>query len=553
MKKITKKPTLITALLLASALLLSRPLHNPNRPTPPTPEVTISPSHPKPSSAGSASLALQTKSSSGGESSSTKTTKHNSKILSNNLGAPEMPYYLLGTVSDPAYASTWSLSTIQANRAWDLTTGSNATTVAVIDTGFALNHEELASKWQTNSGEVGTTQSGDSCWTGTPADKQTNACDDDQNGYTDDWRGYDFFYADNSPMAGEINPTGDGTQHGTSVAGVIAAAANNAKGSAGIDQQTKIMPLQVFSDNGAATTTDLVAAVEYATNNGADVINLSLGANGYDAPLLEAIRYAKNNGVVVVAASGNCALNDETFCNSLSGPGRMTYPALYSETVAVGATASNDLRASFSSYGSALDLVAPGSSITPLPTFTAQNQTSAYATASGTSFSAPLVSGVASLLLAQKPDLTPDEIEFILTESTEKPSAMYANSFTNEYGFGRLNAHRATLLTHAKTETNLLGDRDLSPREPSIGVSWRATTGTIASDESVLIGCRVFESDECAVTVENGSIYRFPQSRGTKGDPLRYIFVKGSSVPAGTWKISTHNRNNATFVTNLTR
>jgi subtilisin family serine protease len=74
-----------------------------------------------------------------------------------------MPYYLLGTVSDPAYTSTWSLSTIQANRAWDLTTGSNATTVAVIDTGFALNHEELASKWKTNSGEVGTTQSGESC------------------------------------------------------------------------------------------------------------------------------------------------------------------------------------------------------------------------------------------------------------------------------------------------------------------------------------------------------------------------------------------------------
>lgn len=551
MKKITKKHVPITLLLLTTLVLFTKPLYSPKHPNPGTPEVTITPNQPKTSTASNEAQQSQTKSNVESTFSNAKTTKHSSKILSSNPGAPELPYYLLGTVSDPAFASTWSLSTIQASRAWDLTTGSSATTVAVIDTGFALNHEELASKWQTNSGEIGTTQVGEICWTGAPLDKQTNACDDDQNGYIDDWRGYDFFYVDNSPMAGEVNPSGEGTQHATSVSGVIAAASNNAKGSAGINQQTKIMPLQVFSDNGAATTTDLVAAVEYAADNGADVINLSLGANGYDAPLLEAIRYAKNNGVVVVAASGNCALNDDSFCNSLAGPGRMTYPALYPETIAVGATASNDLRASFSSYGSALDLVAPGSSITPLPTFTAQNQVSAYATASGTSFSAPLVSGVASLLIAQKPDLTPDETAFILTESSEKPSAMYANAFTNEYGFGRLNAHRATLLTHAKTETTLLGDRDLSPREPSIGASWRATTGSIASDESILIGCRVFESDECAVTVENGAIYRFPQSRGTKGDPLRYIFIKGSAVPAGTWKISTHNRNNATFVTNL--
>lgn len=479
--------------------------------------------------------------------------KYSSSILSNYPNIVEHQYYLLGSVNDPSFGSSWSLNKVQAPRAWDLTTGDQSITVAVIDSGFALNHEELANKWKINSSEMGSTQNGDYCWTGVSLNKQTNNCDDDQNGYIDDWRGYDFINNDNNPMSGETNPDGEATHHGTSVAGVLASTANNLKGSAGIDHNAKIMPLQIFSDNGEATSSSLVAAIEYATDNGAKVINLSLGTDTFDQPLLDAIRYAKNNGTTIIAASGNCALNDDSYCNNLAGPGRMTYPALFTETISVGSSSSNDTRSNFSSYGPELDIIAPGSLISPLPTYISSNQTSAYATASGTSFASPLVAGTASLLLSQNPNLSPDDIYNILTTSADKLSSMAYSIRTNEHGYGRLNAHKATLLALAKNELGILGSRSLSPREPARGNVWRSSSSSIGSDEYILIGCKVFITDSCSATVENGSVYRFPQLHFGKNDELQYIFIKGDSVPAGTWKVSIHNRNYATFVTNLVK
>lgn len=467
--------------------------------------------------------------------------------------APEVRYYLLETVNDPAHESTWSHQTIQAERAWDLSTGSSDVTVAVIDTGFALNHQELSGKWHINPGEQGMTEDGDVCWTGVSQDKQTNDCDDDNNGFDDDWRGYDFFYEDNDPSAGMVVPSGDGTQHGTMVAGVIGASANNNLGSAGIDHGATIMPLQVFSDDSQAFTSDIVAAIEYATDNGADVINLSLGSNGYDAPMLAAVRYAQTNGVLVIAASGNCALNDEVFCNSLTAPGRMTYPALYDETLAVGATTSSDLRASYSSYGPKLDLVAPGSSITPLPVYTQANQISAYATASGTSFAAPLTAGVASLLLAQNPSLTPADLDFMLTEGIDRPAAMGSNIFTNELGYGRLNAHKSTLLALASTELNQLGDSSISRRQPAVGATWRSHDGQLADDEYILIGCRVAVSVFCSATLEADSSTRLSPNRVEKGDEIQYIFARGSSFGAGDNLVSVHNSEYSSEVTTITK
>lgn len=482
-----------------------------------------------------------------------KSPKHASDILRAQQDFTEVQYYLLGSVSDPQYANSWSLSKIQTDRAWDLTTGSSDVTVAVIDTGFALSHQELTNSWRINTDEQGTTQSGDVCWTGSPANKQSNTCDDDQNGYIDDWRGYDFYYNDNDVSAGTVNPNGDGTQHATMVSGVIAAGANNGYGSTGIDQNVKIMPLQVFSDNSEAFTSDLVAAVEYAVDNGADVINLSLGSNGYDAVLRSAIQYANNNGVLVVAASGNCALNDKVFCNSLAAPGRMTYPALYDEAFAVGATTSSDLRASYSSYGSQLDIVAPGSSITPLPIYTAGNQTSSYATASGTSFASPLVAGVASLLIAQNPQITVSELKFQLTESADKVSSMGVQTFTTEYGVGRLNAHKATLLGLARTQTNLLGELSNNPRQQANGYIWRAASGNVASDESILVGCRIASGDICSSTAQNNVIYRFWTANNVKGEEYQYIFIKGNALSEGTWSIGVHSREFARSIGTLTK
>jgi subtilisin family serine protease len=478
--------------------------------------------------------------------------RYSSAILKKYSGYPELQYYLLESVNDPNHSSTWSHDTIQAERAWDLTTGSSNVTVAVIDTGYALNHQELANAWHINEGEQGTTQSGDPCWTGSPQNKQTNGCDDDQNGPTDDWKGYDFFHNDNDPSAGTTNPTGAGTQHGTMVSGVIGAAANNGIASAGIDHNAKIMPLQVFDDEGTAYTSDIVAAIEYATDNGANVINLSLGSNGYDAPMEAAVQYATNQGVLVVAASGNCALNSEEFCNNLATPGRMTWPALYDETLAVGATTNTDARASYSSYGPKLDMVAPGSGITPLPVYTSANQVSAYATANGTSFAAPLTAGVASLLLAQNPSLTPDEMITVLTESTEQPSGMNGATFTTQYGYGRLNAHKATLLGLANTQLEQLGP-GISQRMPAVGAIWRSQSGATANDEYSLVGCRITLNDLCSLTIENSSITRISPFRAEKGDEIQYIFVPGSALNSGNNLLSVHNREYASEVGTLTK
>lgn len=466
--------------------------------------------------------------------------------------APQIPYYLMATTNDPLLISSWALTTIQADRGWDLSTGSTATTVAVIDTGFELNHEDLAGRWFINTKEQGQTQAGDNCWTGTPNDRSTNNCDDDQNGYIDDWRGYDFFYGDNNPQAGQVNPSGEGVHHGTLVAGVVGATANNNKGSAGIDQSAKILPLQVFSDDSEAYTNSLVAAIDYATDMKANVINLSLGSSQPDNALLAAINRARSNGSLVIAASGNCALNDEPICNNLTAPGRMTYPALYDQVIAVGATDQNNQRADFSSYGPKLDIVAPGKSIGPLPVYSS-NGTNYYATASGTSFAAPLVAGAASLLISQNPTATLQQIEELLTQSAQKVAYPLSQSFSHEYGYGLLNAHQATLLGLAKTQDNLLGTDLDSPRLPARGNVWRSATGNINNNESVLIGCRVFASDHCTLNIENGSVYRFGNLSTDKIGPLQYFFVKGSSIPSGQWRISVHNSEYATTVATLVK
>jgi subtilisin family serine protease len=484
------------------------------------------------------------------QSSQTKNQHYTSPTLKSSPNYQQVPYYLLATVNDPLFGTSWHHSKIQTDRGWDLSTGSSSATVAVIDTGFELNHEDLSSKWYQNNGEIGQTNGDDFCWTGSPIEKSTNNCDDDQNGYVDDWRGFDFFYADNNPQAGQVNPTGEGTTHGSLVSGTIGAVANNNKGSAGIDQNVKILPLQVFSDDGEAFTDDLVSAIDYATDMNVNVINLSLGSDQYDATLLSAINRARTNGTLVVAASGNCALNDKPICNNLSAPGRMTYPALYDNVIAVGATNSTDQRASFSSYGSQLDVVAPGNSIGPLPIYN-NGAVNSYAIASGTSFASPLVAGLASVLIAQNPNASLSQLEEILIKSTDKISAMNGQTFTNEFGNGRINAHKATLLGLAKTQENLLGNNLTSPRQPAVGKIWRSVTGNVGHNEVILVGCRIFDADICSVTAENNGIYRFNPGTLQKNDVIQYIFINGSSLPNGSSSISVHNHEYATQVSTL--
>lgn len=400
----------------------------------------------------------------------------------------EYKYRALGNApNDPYYTSAWELQKINATNAWNITTG-NSIIVADIDTGYALQHEDLVNSWYQNPGETNMTKPGGTCWTGVPKDKASNGCDDDSNGYIDDWRGWNFYgryqptadpcapdgmgtYVDNNnPQAGQSGDdtlyqeytictgmsTGDpyaAISHGTSTAGLIGATTNNSVGTASLNWNVKIMPLQALGDDGSGWTSDISRAVKYAVDNGAQIINMSLGGSELDATLQSAVDYAYQHNVVVVAAAGNCGTGTEFGCDPTK-PGAMLYPALYPHVLSVGSSAQSDARATFSSYGRGLDILAPGVGAITSPLIdtrvTPFNYTNAYsASLAGTSFSSPLVASVASLVRSLRPSSSVDDIRALLLANARKPAAMNGALYTNEYGHGIVDAGSAATIAQA--------------------------------------------------------------------------------------------------------
>jgi hypothetical protein len=378
--------------------------------------------------------------------------------------------------NDPL-AGQWGTVQARLPQAWDTPRGNNATVLAVIDTGFALQHEEFAGRWYSNGGETGAASNEaasllnctdrslaidagcnlvDDNHDGTvdnetgsvsyqnPSQrnctdraiaitKSCNRIDDDANGHIDDVNGWDFINGDPLPQAGELNSSGTGTTHGTKVAGLAAATGNNAVGIAGSDWGTTILPIQALDDNSYGDTRSVGDAINYAVARGADVISISLGTSLPDAYVEQAVRAATAAGIVVVAAAGN----DGCDC--------MVYPANYPETVAVGALDASSQRASFSSYGRNLDLLAPGSNMTSA-TWNSANQSSLYASGlGGTSFATPIVSGMMTRLLSQQPQATPLQLIAAVTENTQPLSLTTSTPRTDALGFGALDAGKSTV------------------------------------------------------------------------------------------------------------
>jgi subtilisin family serine protease len=363
--------------------------------------------------------------------------------------AIERVYYPLAAPNDPGYVqSSWPLLNMNAPAAWDLATGASATVIAVLDTGFALNHDDLKDSWYQNSGETGVTQIGGACWSGISVSRSTNNCDDDSNGYIDDWRGWNFYDGTNNPMAGEGNPSGASVSHGTETAGLAGAKGNNGTGIATINWNTRLMPLQVLSDDGPGYTSDVAAAVYYAVDSGVDVINLSLGGNEPDSVLLAATNYAYANDVVVVAAAGNCGTGTGDACDSYPA-GIIGYPARNPHVISVGAVTSAGERASFSSYGDALDVVAPGAGSIYSTTWSPQDGTSLYRTSlNGTSFSAPLVASLASLLKSVRTSAVVDEITALILGTAQK-TGISDGIYSTTLGHGIVDAYKAVTVAQS--------------------------------------------------------------------------------------------------------
>jgi subtilisin family serine protease len=214
-------------------------------------------------------------------------------------------------------------------------------------------------------------------------------------------------------------PPQDDHGHGTHVAGIVAAITNNNVGVAGVAGGCRIMPVKVLNNVGEGTDFDVATGIQWAADNGARVINMSLGSPDYSYALADAVDYAYGKNVLIVAAAGNDGLES------------ILYPAALPHVMAVGATDKIDGRASFSNYGNALDIVAPGVNI-----FSTLWDNS-YTYLSGTSMATPHVAGVAALVLSLHPEYTNDQVEKVLKAGCVD---LGNPGWDPYYGYGRVDA-----------------------------------------------------------------------------------------------------------------
>lgn len=298
--------------------------------------------------------------------------------------------------NDPSFNKQWAHGIIESPAAWDMTTGSTGVTVAILDTGIDPSHPDLAGKIVA---------------------------------------GYDFVGNDPNPR--------DENGHGTHVAGIAAAITNNGVGVAGMDWQARIMPVRILDYEGGGYVSDMVSGIGWAKDHGADVVNLSLGGPYYSSPAQTAINQAHSSGLLIVASMGN------------RGDDVTQYPAAYNNVLAVAATDRFDSRAPYSSYGNHCDVAAPGGYMTyyqdpdgiysTMPTYPVYMTTveyfyNNYDYVHGTSQAAPHVSGLAALLWAVAPTLSPDEVQTAI-ETTAVDRG--ASGWDPYYGHGRIDAAAA--------------------------------------------------------------------------------------------------------------
>jgi len=271
----------------------------------------------------------------------------------------------------------WGITQIKAEQAWDVTTGATNIVIAVLDTGTATDHPDLADKIVP---------------------------------------GYDFINNDNNPY--------DDVFHGTQTAGVAAASSNNGEGVVGVSWGARIMPVKVLGTRGGSDET-VARGVRWAVDNGAKIINASLGSPSDGRVLREAVQYAHDRGVLFVAAAGN------------TPDGKSHYPAAYETVLSVGATGRSDTVTGFSSWGPFVDVSAPGVGI--LSTSWNDGQLT-YEYSNGTSYSAPFVAGLAALVWSVNPSFTADQVKQIVEDSSDDQGTPGFDEF---YGRGRVNAMRA--------------------------------------------------------------------------------------------------------------
>lgn len=341
------------------------------------------------------------------------------------------PDYILKSHSipnDPLLNQIYPLSIIDADSAWSIQQGDSNVIIGIIDTGVDWDHPDLSASIWTNKNEI-----------------PENNIDDDNNGFIDDIRGWDFlengidaFQGEDSSMQ-DNNPM-DFDGHGTHVAGIAAGTTNNGIGISSLGRGCRIMPLRIGwhtkDGNGAGFSSDMAKAFVYAVENGASICNLSYGTSG---AVLDAALFAYKNGVLIVNSAGNSHSDEPSVLGSQSW------------ALSVAATNSEDKKASYSTFHSTVDVSAPGgdfssgnstgflSTIVHPSNFYQNNE---YVPFQGTSMASPLVAALAGLIKSQHKNWSPAKIMFQIVETADNIDNINPK-YSHKLGSGRINAVRA--------------------------------------------------------------------------------------------------------------
>lgn len=336
---------------------------------------------------------------------------YNTPVLNINAASADPDLQTLpprAAAPDPMRSNQWGLEDAGLNKVQNAV-GNPQIVVAVVDTGVDYNHPDLNSNIWINPGEAGA--------------KSNNGIDDDNNGYVDDYMGWDFVENDNKPWdktGGFFGNPG----HGTHCAGVIGAAANNGFGIAGIAPGVRIMPLRFLSERGEGTTADAVRAIKYANDMGAWITSNSWGGPDDDPneskALQEVFADASAKGRLIIAAAGNESFNVDSK-PSQAAPAGYNMPT----QITVAATDRNGRMASFSNYGAKLvHMGAPGVGIlSTVPNGKFMNM-------DGTSMAAPMVSGAAALYWSQHPQASAMAVKNALLTSAKPTAALQGKTVT---------------------------------------------------------------------------------------------------------------------------
>ena len=314
------------------------------------------------------------------------------------------------TPNDVLIGNQYALGKINAYNAWNLSTGSHATKLAIVDDEVRLDHEDLTANRWVNPGEI-----------------PGNGLDDDSNGYVDDVNGFDVADGDGDPSP-PPTVTNAFQTHGTHCSGIADAVSNNTTGIASIGYGLSLMGVKCNPD----TITDpeviyyAMEGVEYAIDAQADIVSMSWGGDGYSITEQNLFNIGHDLGITFVAAAGNNSTGD------------IFFPAGYNHIISVGATTNTDAIAGFSNFGAWVSVFAPGNNIYS----TLAGTNSSYGNLSGTSMATPMVAGLCGLMKSYNPAMTPDQITSCLVNTCDNIDALNP-AYVGQLGGGRINAFAA--------------------------------------------------------------------------------------------------------------